>query len=267
VALVLRPPSRKQTRRRGVTLLETVAATAILSVLAVTVISAINGMNSSQDRHSKQLAAMELANRLLLQYLDDPKSMPGEGMPIASGNNRYRWRLEKKPVTLTPARSEVAAERATRSTLTIDRIELIGVSVWLSEESGGSYAPNSRVPFAQLARLADPIADAYRNPDSAQYMLSTDEGKRRLLDRFRDVGSGGLMQRGQTPPSVPKTAPPPQGDVKPTPAPKGGSKPGGKGGPTGAAPGKQRPNPVLDKRRNANPRSNEGSGGGKGGGK
>src|SRR5262245_11648844 len=171
--------------------METVCAVAMLALIAAAVLGAFNSIFAQQKRQSYRLGAMELCNRLILQYLDDADTMPAKNLPIAYGNERYRWELAEIPVRLVPARPDVAEDRANSSVLSVDRMQAISVRVWLSEESGGSDAYDPRVPSASLTRLMDPIA--LRNPDTTKVLAHSSTKQRELLERFRTIGRNAVV--------------------------------------------------------------------------
>lgn len=177
--------------RRGLTLIETVLAAALLGLVAAGIFSAISSMAASQDRQLQRLGAAELCHRLILQYLDDKDAMPSPTAPLAYAERRYRWSLSEEPVKLKlPTAREVQAASAPQRTIPLDRIKLITVKVWLSEESGGTRDPAGLTPQFAITRLVDPF-DISRNPDSADNMLSTEAGRRRLFEQL--IGSGGQV--------------------------------------------------------------------------
>lgn len=179
-------PSRRATRR-GVTFLEVVFATAMLAVVATAVFSALSFVTSTQERQQRRLAAAELCNRLLLMYLDEEQSMPSTLDSLEYDGDRYRWELREEPVQV-----EYAKRNDRPSTSTVDQmtqLRLVTVQVWLAEESGGARSGREGAPGAVVARLFNPVA-IYRNPDSAQNAVSTDEGRRRWVTRFLESGGG-----------------------------------------------------------------------------
>jgi hypothetical protein len=182
-------------RRSGLTLLETVAAVVLLSLLAAAVLGALSNVVAQQTRQQRRVQAMELANRLMLQYLDDPNLLPSRSLPVAYGKERFRWDAAETPTRLVPALAEVAAEREQRSALIVNRIKVVTLRVWLSEESGGSMGPDDSVPSATLTRLVDPVAALYRNPDTMAAILADDKRKREILAQFTDTAAGGLVNR------------------------------------------------------------------------
>jgi type II secretory pathway pseudopilin PulG len=227
------PTNFRHGARRGLTFIETVCAVAMLALVSAAVLGAFNSMISQQDRQNHRLGAMELCNRLVLQYLDDSDTMPASGLPIVYGNERYRWELKKVPVRLLPARPEVAEDRASASTVSVDRMQAVTVTVWLSEESGGSQTYEPSAPSATLTRLMDPIA--MRNPDTTKYLGQSAAKQRELIETFRTIGRNSAAKpntsgstptpspaSGGTPPSTvpggtpaPDTGPRPSGPVKP----------------------------------------------------
>lgn len=173
---------------------------ALLGIVAATVFGAFNSILSTQKIQQHRLNAMELANRLILEYLDDKETMPAAGLPIIYNDTRYRWDLREIPVRLEPARPDIAEERALAAPISVDRMQAIAVRVWLSEESGGSFTFDTTVPAVALTRLMDPIA--LRNPDTTKRLAQDPVKQAELLDRFRNVGrntGAGRTRRPSTP--------------------------------------------------------------------
>jgi hypothetical protein len=179
------PAVHKTRSRRGLTFIETVCAVALLGIVAATMFGAFNSIIGAQKRQQHRLNAMEVANRLILQYLDDKDTMPGAGLPVEYARERYRWDLREVPVRLEAARPEVAEERSSSTPVSVDRMQAIAVRVWLSEESGGSLEYTEVVPAVTLTRLMDPIA--LRNPDTNKTLLEPKK-QAEMLERFRRVG-------------------------------------------------------------------------------
>jgi type II secretory pathway pseudopilin PulG len=205
-------PAHKHTfsrsARRGLTFIETICAVAMLALVAAAVLGAFNSIITQQERERHRLGAMELANRLILQYLDDSDTMPAAGLPIVYGDERYHWELQETPVQLIPARPDVAEDRSSASAISVNRMQAINVTVWLSDESGGSAQFDARVPNATLTRLMDPIA--LRNPDTTNNLARDTTKQQEFIARFRAIGR-----------NAPATKPTPgtPGDTKPTPTP------------------------------------------------
>lgn len=232
---------RSRSNRDGLTLIEAVAAITLLAVLATTVLSSLSGMIKAQTRQLQRLGAGEIANRLMLQYLDDPQTMPAEGLPVAYDGARYRWQLAKSSARLTPA----VAGDGSRGGLSLDRLGTVTIRVWLSEESGGSqtYGP-AGVPSYTLTRVIDPTY-VFRNPDSLDNMIKNPQRMREFQEMFTGVEQGGFINRrdgnaarpGTGSTNKPTNQPAPARDVKGSPAtpmtpskPAGNGQQGGKGG-------------------------------------
>ncbi len=189
----LRTTSRSRTNqsRRGTTLVEAVLATVLLGMVAATLASAVSFMSASQRRIQQRLGAAELANRLMLQYIDDQDAMPSKSLPIEYDTDLYRWAMDVDPVEFTMAEPPAEIDpNSVGSGVHFDRIRLVSIRVWLSEDSGGARGFSTSLPNAQLTRLIDPLA--FSNPDSLQTMLETPGGIERLFNRLLQLnGSGG----------------------------------------------------------------------------
>jgi prepilin-type N-terminal cleavage/methylation domain-containing protein len=193
--------------RRGLTFIESICAIAMLALVAAAVFGAFNSILAAQSRQAHRLGAMELANRLILQYLDDSDTMPNSALPILYGDEKYRWELHEIPVQLVPARPDIAEDRANSgsSAVSVNRMMAINVTVWLSEESGGTAAFDAAYPSATLTRLMDPIA--LRNPDTTKYLSNSAIKQRELIERFRAVGRNTSVKPASGASGAPKPAP------------------------------------------------------------
>lgn len=147
------------TSRRGMTFLEAVLASALLGVVSMAVFSALNYLVLQQKRAEQIAGAAEVANRVVIMYLDNPRDMPQGGRPIPYGRHQYRWTYEAAPI-------EVFDPNATDepAPLSLTRLQELTVSVWLHEDSGGAFTPDAGTPGIVVKRMLDPLAT--RNPDS-----------------------------------------------------------------------------------------------------
>jgi type II secretory pathway pseudopilin PulG len=176
------------------TFLETVAAVGLLSLVALSVLTVIANINGNNRRQLHELACAELANRLLMQYVDDSESMPSQFAPVEYGPSRYRWSLTFEPITVELAEPESDRFVATGAN-TSDRLstfKVLRLTVWLAEESGGANALGPGVPSASVARLHDPNVLATWTRDKFRRMYDK-YGMRGILDmtQGRTPGSGG----------------------------------------------------------------------------
>lgn len=195
-----------RTTARGITFLEVVLAVALLGLVTLSVVLATNYISAASIRNSHRLNASEIANRLMLQYFDDPNSLPSEGASIEYGregvSSRYRWALGEEslaveiPTPVTPSTEEDKREqqlsRMGRSvTDRFERFRVVRVRVWLSEETGGSFSPETGVPQATLARMYDPADIPNWNPDKLRRQIEI-AGLKGVLDQMTGAKTGGL---------------------------------------------------------------------------
>ena len=165
---------------RGMTLLEVLLAVLMLCLASAVVMGAISSLTSIEARGRRRLAAYEVANRLMLQRLDDEKAMPPQSVPIAYGNYRFFWDLEEVPATMVINRRQ---ESSGPNLQALDRFKLVGVTVFDSDHNGDFETRGE--PIAFISRIIDPFAP--RNPDSLENFSSPD----RIMDWLRPLLGGG----------------------------------------------------------------------------
>jgi hypothetical protein len=170
------------------TLIEVALATTLLGMTSALIFSAVGQMWVGQQRQQQTLGAAEVANRLILQYLDDYKQMPRRTDSIPYGGYSYRWSLTEKDVELkVPGglSSEAIATLAERRERSNRSNPLsITVHVWLSEEhENGGYTARAETPEFVLTRLMDPMAA--RNPDTFRKMIADPDLAKRYFEGTR----------------------------------------------------------------------------------
>ncbi len=141
------------------TFIEVVLASALLGIVSMGVFGVLNYLVLQQKRAEYFTGAAEVANRVVIMFLDNPDNMPSGGQPIAYGRNLYRWTYEASPI-------EVYDPNATEEStpMSLARLQELTVSVWLHEDSGGAYTPSAGTPGIVVRRMLDPLAN--RNPDT-----------------------------------------------------------------------------------------------------
>lgn len=169
---------------------------ALLGMVTAVIVTALNSVVAGQTSGQKRLGAAEVANRLLIQYLDDESSMPSRTAPVGYGPDFYRWRMTETPIVLEPARTDERAAR-TRTPRSFQSLKNVTVEVWLAEQSGGSFEPDSGTPSVMLSRIVDPLA--FRNMDSFERLRRDPERFRRYIEQF----TGGDSSPVQSPSSRP----------------------------------------------------------------
>jgi len=192
-------------RSAGLTILEVVFAMALLGMLIMSASAAISFMHKSQAREGRSLTAAELGNRIILMYLDDPESPESEGDKITwSTGETFRWEMDRSSVEFTPAvepkdqpsgggpegvPSANSPRASGGASSNLERLHVIRVKVWLSEESGGTFGFSKEVPNATLCRLVDPMETVTR-PDS----------RRRILKEYGAAAISEYLRTGRLPP-------------------------------------------------------------------
>lgn len=175
------------------TLIEVVVAVLILGLVTAAVAGAMSYTLGQQAYTRVRLGAYEVANRLVIQFLDDDSIVKSiRGKPIDYGNRRYRWDYSVDKVEMKMKPNEPGSNRPTANNL--GRFEIVTVRVWLDRDETESLGVGRDAPpLAELSRLLDPIAP--RNID-AMNRLAADTP--RLLEM---VGRLGITSDGSASPS------------------------------------------------------------------
>ncbi len=204
-----RPPTRRlplAVRRRGSVLLEVLLASFLLAMIAMTITSVQSFVHRSNTVHQQRLGAYEVANRLMLQYLDDQDAFKGLNRYYDDGRFFYTWELEELPLKIdAPADSVMDAPRegSGRNAADTLRLLIIRVNEGRPDGAGGAIAGEQ---LAELRRVHSPLALMTRNPDSAAWMLSDQARSMALMQRLM---SGGMNPGLPGAPTAPGPRPPP----------------------------------------------------------
>lgn len=178
--------------RRGLTMLETVLACVLMAMIATTLVAGLGYVHASHRRQQRILGAAEVANRIVLQYLDDKDSLPSDALPVAygaQGDFRYYWKIQKQKVSLKAARPGASSDSTRVNGVTADRLEILTVRVWI-EQTLNVNPSISGMPFDfELRRLIDPLA-IVRNPDTAEKNFQDTEKLREYLEQFSQLQEG-----------------------------------------------------------------------------
>ncbi|GJM18978.1 MAG: hypothetical protein DHS20C14_11910 [Phycisphaeraceae bacterium] len=171
------------------TFLEVILAVVLIGLLASTIAMLTGSLQRSQQRHKDLLATHELANALILQYVDDPNSVPSSSEPVAYNDAKYRFTFKETRARIALDAAAFGDDQASRRERNVDRVKQISVTVWPSEDFGGSARFDQSLPHASLTRLVDPLS--FANPDSANTRLNTEEGMTGVLQELMSLDGGG----------------------------------------------------------------------------
>lgn len=174
--------------RRGLTFIEVVIATAMLTALASIVLGSVTFLDSSASRHQHRLNATEVAHRLIVQFIDDPGNMPEKNLPIQQGTSYYRWELVDEVVMQEDSGDSVSRLRRGRA-MREDQIGaeqaltqmLKRVSVRVYLDDPGNTVIRTDAPVATLSRIFNPVSERRLN-SSLDYLI-------RMMDRIESEKS------------------------------------------------------------------------------
>jgi type II secretory pathway pseudopilin PulG len=159
--------------RRGVSLIEVVMASMLVAILTTAVVGAIVTVIAADVRNQQKLEALELGNRLLLQFLDDKDALPPEEEPIHQGLGDYRWTLTRTPVKIQMPASSIITRpmEGTPGDKTMAKTELLTVTVYSGKPDGLGGFEQGKL-LCTLSRLNHPLSVIYRNPDTMSRAFS-----------------------------------------------------------------------------------------------
>lgn len=178
--------------RRGLTFLEVVLATVILASVVAVTMTALNVIYGQSERQMAREGAMELANRLMIIFLDDENELKRQPRSLEFEGRRYNWSSREDAVGVLP----VIEGESARAIKSAERLRNVEINVWLAQGSDGSDQPDPAAPSARVVRLVDVI---YMNPDSVANTMSSDEGIRGIIDRVMRTHNGSTAPRSPAP--------------------------------------------------------------------
>jgi hypothetical protein len=160
---------RAPAARRGVTFLEVVFSAVILAIAAGAISGGFALIERLSLRDDARLAGYEVAHRLILQFMDDPESLPPDHLPLDMGRFRFRYTLGKEALVEDAVGETGVERREGRNVNTLDmsdrlrnRLLLLRVQVNWEHDNGAVDE------VASLSRIFDPFGDT---SDSRQMLL------------------------------------------------------------------------------------------------
>ena len=138
---------------------------------------------ASDREDTVRLGAAEVANRIIITYLDDKTSIKKLPDLIDYGPDSYRWDLEEDTVRIEePNRHlRVTAGREGAVPNALVRLDEIRVTVWQDDGTDASLTPGS-TPGVRLNRLVNPIA--YRGDDVIERTLASPDRISELMQNL-----------------------------------------------------------------------------------
>ncbi|MGP1308694.1 MAG: type II secretion system protein [Phycisphaerales bacterium] len=146
--------------RRGVTFLEVVFSAVILSIAAGAITGGFALIERLSLRDDARVAAYEVAHRLILQYMDDPESLPPDHLPLEMGRFRFRYTFGQEALLEDQSGEERLERREGRNVNELDmasrlRGRLMLLTVQVNWVRGDGFVDE----VATLKRVFDPFAD------------------------------------------------------------------------------------------------------------
>ncbi len=189
-------------------MLEIIFAAFLLAMIAASVSSVLGYITRAEQRRAVRLQAYELANRLMLQYVDDEdaleKQRPSAGA-FEFGGYVFRWRFDKVEVQLEePANSVMQKPDRVQAQNFIKATLALRTQVYEAIPDGiGGYVDGEL--YAELRRIHTPLPLMSGNPDALSRLIK----RPGALDAYaRTLIGGDLGGGGQRPPGGTRPAPP-----------------------------------------------------------
>lgn len=196
----VRPRIASFRRDAGLTLLEVVVSVAMLSLLASVVMGAISFMETSVARERHRLQAMEVAHRVVAQYLDNPDLMPDPKLPIQQGVSYYRFTLREEVMMEDGDKSDLRRRRGRlKSELTVEEqlpqlINRLTVQVFLDDPATSTIDSNR--PLIELVRIYDTINGRDESVVLKNLHKLIEQAQREQAERARREAQNAQRQRG-----------------------------------------------------------------------
>ncbi|GAB5497132.1 MAG: hypothetical protein Phyf2KO_22120 [Phycisphaerales bacterium] len=158
--------------RRGFSFLEAVLAAALLAVVAASIFSVLSYAMNSDRTDEARLGAAEIANRVIISYLDDSTSVDKLPDTIDYGIYTFRWDLDEDKIRIEEPnrRNRVTAGRQGAVPTALTNLQEVRVTVWLDEGRPETRAPGAS-PGVRLTRLVNPLGFGSRGDDSMQRLM------------------------------------------------------------------------------------------------
>ncbi len=167
-------------------------------MVAATIVTSLSFINRMETLQQQRVGAYELATRLLLIHLDDPKNLPDPSTAYYDGTFYFRWQIDQvalkielpSDAVLEPQSTGPGAAAATQGKLLMAR-------VWSARADGvGGFVPVELM--ADVRRLHNPMTLFSRNYNSTERLLKDMPRALAVLQGL--AGNGGTPSGGPRPP-------------------------------------------------------------------
>lgn len=189
------------TRRRhpalqpGITLLEVLLAVVLLTLVASAMFASMGAIDTMENRARLNTSAFEVANRLMLQYLDDEKKLPSKVEALDYGPYSFMYDVSESRVKMGLNAAQLSGGSAPQG---LERFRQITVTVFEADVAG-PY-PVKGEAIALLDRIVDPSAP--RNPETIDNLA---RGGNDAVGTFMQKVLQGIVPEGATVPQSPKS--------------------------------------------------------------
>lgn len=142
--------------RSGLTMLEVVMSTAMLTVAAAMILGGISFGTNLALRESRRLEAMEVAHRIVVTHIRDPRELIGQPKRVRFGDHMYRFEIDEDVLIREMTEEAGPIRRSGRKAQDMDfaamlsaQLFLVRVSVYPDEIP----AATGQAPLAALSRV------------------------------------------------------------------------------------------------------------------
>lgn len=184
--------ARRRVRARGMTMVEVLLATLLLAMIGAVVSSVLSQVQLGEQSRAVRLNAYEVANRLLLQYVDDAKVLDPYSAYVDPETGRaFRWTVDELPLSIEePPNSVVARPERKEARNMLDATVLLDARVYEAVEDGvGGYVYGREL--ARLTRAFNPMPLTSANPDALRREFDKPDALPKLLELMTGSGKPG----------------------------------------------------------------------------
>lgn len=152
----------------------------MLGIIASAVLAAIGTVWRWELTDRQRLGAAEVANRVMIAYIDDKTSLRDLPDTIIYDGARYRWSSNIERVSIRDEHPEERNDGAgTVVTIDVfDRMQAVTITAWVDDGSRAALSPG-RTPTASVDRLINPLD--FVSSDATERMLQDPEQLELLL--------------------------------------------------------------------------------------